>query len=232
MEDLKPEFAEAPDAVAFANLAWSTSAKNAAAHSYIAGVLDALRFTKALSLAQYTALVDTIVYHEGPQAKEKAWPDGFTITKIDQKRDVQKVWAHIPDPDWSHQLTSGELAKWSADGQTVIGARKRETTVTEDDGESYTDVQWTDPISTAVIYPRYINSELLVSGRVTITGEYKTTVGFPVAYRNRKFDAVEPTTGCTVRGILVTGIHVTNDVGTGTFVADVVEPVADAAKPQ
>ncbi|MCG9124280.1 hypothetical protein LH460_06290 [Laribacter hongkongensis] len=61
-QDLKPDLAELPTASDFLEAAWQSSAKNAVARGYMAGVLDALRFAKAISVDEYSAGYDRYVY--------------------------------------------------------------------------------------------------------------------------------------------------------------------------
>lgn len=53
MEDLKQALASQPTPDAFIGEAWESSEKNVAARQYMYGILDALRFTKAISIETY-----------------------------------------------------------------------------------------------------------------------------------------------------------------------------------
>lgn len=55
IQDLKPTLAEQQTTSGFLEAAWQSSAKNAVARGYMAGVLDALRFANAISTDEYSA---------------------------------------------------------------------------------------------------------------------------------------------------------------------------------
>ena len=53
MEDLKRSFANSPTPMALLKEAWESSERNMAARHYMAGMLDALRYCKAITLEEY-----------------------------------------------------------------------------------------------------------------------------------------------------------------------------------
>ncbi|WP_045861819.1 hypothetical protein [Teredinibacter purpureus] len=53
MEDLKHSLANSPTPTALLSEAWASSEQNMAARHYMAGMLDALRYAKAITLEEY-----------------------------------------------------------------------------------------------------------------------------------------------------------------------------------
>lgn len=52
-EDLKPSLANTSSPSILLAEAWATSSKNSVARGYMAGLIDALRYTKAISIGDY-----------------------------------------------------------------------------------------------------------------------------------------------------------------------------------
>lgn len=62
LEDLKLELAQADSPSILVERAWESSTKNEVARGYIAGLIDALRYTKAVDLEEYNSLYARYVY--------------------------------------------------------------------------------------------------------------------------------------------------------------------------
>ncbi|KGD61678.1 hypothetical protein Y5S_03686 [Alcanivorax nanhaiticus] len=60
--DLKNELADAPTAKEFLRRAWQSSEKNAAARQYIAGALDAMRYSGRITYEEYSAFYEEYVF--------------------------------------------------------------------------------------------------------------------------------------------------------------------------
>lgn len=63
--DLKTSLKNATDARDYIEKVWESSAKNTAAVNHVTGAIDALRFTKFISLKQYDELYNEFVYRNG-----------------------------------------------------------------------------------------------------------------------------------------------------------------------
>ena len=64
--DLNDSYKKQPNAEALVRYAIEDSAKNEKAYSYVAGMLDALRYAKLLTYEQYDKLYDEIVMKRMP----------------------------------------------------------------------------------------------------------------------------------------------------------------------
>jgi hypothetical protein len=65
MEDLSPNFMKFSNPREFVSHVWETSQKNAAARQYIVGVIDALRWSHAITVKDYTELYERYVFGHG-----------------------------------------------------------------------------------------------------------------------------------------------------------------------
>lgn len=64
-QDLKDELASAATPADFLAQAWEQSTKNAVARGVMAGMLDGLRYAKAISVVEYSAGYDRYVLGHG-----------------------------------------------------------------------------------------------------------------------------------------------------------------------
>jgi len=62
MEDLTPKFMAFSNPREFVSHVWETSQKNAAASQYIAGVIDALRWSHAITVKDYSELYEKYIF--------------------------------------------------------------------------------------------------------------------------------------------------------------------------
>ena len=65
MQDLRDEMMYSTGPLDFIEQAWETSLQNAAAIHYISGVLDALRYTRVITLQEYDRMYTKYIYQTG-----------------------------------------------------------------------------------------------------------------------------------------------------------------------
>lgn len=60
--DLSPKFKMVADPMLLIQKVWETSTKNVAAHGYIVGMIDGLRWSNRITLEEYNELYDKFIF--------------------------------------------------------------------------------------------------------------------------------------------------------------------------
>jgi len=122
-EDLKDDYRGVSSEPDFLQKAWNESSKNAVARGYMAGVLDALRWVKRITVQEYNEGYDTYVYGNGDTIQKQAWGGWKRISRYTVESDDKRFTITLIDPT--------RISKWFMLKDTETGKSYEDRTMTD-----------------------------------------------------------------------------------------------------